>query len=258
MRRGYPDRMPPMLSTERRARLLEILADEGSIRLDPVAEALGVSAMTVRRDLDDLEREGLVRRVRGGAVAAIVPQGFGVRVATRGGAKSEIARKALDLLPRGGAVAMDASSTVGSLIAQLDASHELLLVTNSYDNLRTAQGRAGVDGVLVGGRLELRTDSFVGAIACQTAAALHYDRFFTSAAALDPEFGTSESTIDETQIKRVFADHADETIVLADSTKLGRQATARALAWDEVALLVTELDPRDERLDPFRGLVEVR
>lgn len=247
-----------MLSPERRARLLELLTRDGSIRLDPVAEELGVSAMTVRRDLDDLEREGLVRRVRGGAVAAIVPQGFGTRMAVRGGAKAEIARKALQLLPHGGAVAMDASSTVGALIAQLDASHELLVVTNSYDNLRTAQGRPGVDAVLVGGRLELRTDSFVGAVACQTAASLHYDRFFTSAAALDPDFGTSETTVDETQVKRVFAEHSDETIVLADSIKLGRQATARALDWEDVSLLVTELEPSDARLDPFRRRVDIR
>jgi DeoR/GlpR family transcriptional regulator of sugar metabolism len=250
--------MPPLLSTERRARLLEILAKDGSIRLEPAAEALRVSAMTVRRDLDDLEREGLVRRVRGGAVAAIVPQGFGVRMAARGGAKAEIARKARDLVPHGGAAAMDASSTVGALITQLDTSHELLIVTNSYDNLRTAQGRPGIDAVLVGGRLELRTDSFVGAVACQSAASLHYDRFFTSAAALDPAFGTSEATIDETQVKRVFAAHSDETVVLADSTKLSRHATARALAWDDISLLVTELEPDDERLAPFRGLVDIR
>jgi DeoR family transcriptional regulator, fructose operon transcriptional repressor len=250
--------MPPLLSTERRARLLEILAQDGSIRLDAAADALGVSAMTVRRDLDDLEREGLARRVRGGAVAAIVPQGFGARRAARGGAKAEIARKALELLPRGGAVAIDASSTAGALVRELDASHELLVVTNSYDNLRTAQGRPGVDAVLVGGRLELRTDSFVGAVACETAASMHYDRFFTSAAALDAGFGTSEATLDETQVKRVFAAHADETIVLADAAKLGRSATARAFAWDEVALLVTDLEPADERLAAFRGLVEIR
>lgn len=250
--------MPPLLSTERRARLLEILAQDGSVRLDAAAQTLGVSAMTVRRDLDDLEREGVARRVRGGAVAAIVPQGFGTRMAARGGAKAEIARKALDLIPHGGAVAVDASSTAGALVRELDASHEVLVVTNSYDNLRTAQGRPGVDAVLVGGRLELRTDSFVGAVACQTAASMHYDRFFTSAAALDPAFGTSESTLDETQVKRVFAAHSDETIVLADAAKLDRLATARALAWEEVSLLVTELDPADERLDAFRDLVDIR
>lgn len=250
--------MPPLLSTERRARLLDLLARDGSIRLDVAADDLGVSAMTVRRDLDDLEREGLARRVRGGAIAAVVPEGFGARRAARAGAKAAIARKALDLLPSGGTIAMDASSTVGAMIHLLDPARDLLVVTNSYENLRAAQGRPGVDAVLVGGQLEVSTDSFVGAIAAQTAASLHYDRFFTSAAAVDPTSGTSEATLDEAHVKRVFGAHAGETIVLADAAKLARQATARAFAWEEVALLVTDLDPDDERLDAFRGRVDIR
>ena len=120
------------------------------------------------------------------------------------------------------------------------------------------RGDRGDDAMLVGGRLELRTDSFVGALACQSAASLHYDRFFTSAAAVDGDFGTSEATIDESQLKQVFAAGADETIVLADSAKLARRATARALAWDTVSVLVTELDPADGRLDDFRSVVDIR
>lgn len=250
--------MPQLLSAERRSLLLEMLAESGSIRLESAADALGVSVMTVRRDLDDLVRDGLARRVRGGAVAAIVPQGFSERIAARGGAKAEIARKAHDLLPHGGAAAMDASSTVGALLSTLDESHELLVVTNSYDNLRTAQARPGVDAILLGGRLEPRTGSFVGAQACESAARFHYDRFFTSAAALDPSFGTSETTLEEAEVKRVLAANADETVVLADSSKLERLAVARALHWSDVDLLVTELDPADERLDAFRDLVDIR
>ncbi|THE08637.1 DeoR/GlpR transcriptional regulator [Microbacterium oleivorans] len=250
--------MPQLLSAERRSLLLEMLAESGSVRLEPAAESLGVSAMTVRRDLDDLVRDGLARRVRGGAVAAIVPQGFTERIAARGGAKAEIARKAHDLLPHGGAAAMDASSTVGALISTLDDSDELLVVTNSYDNLRAAQGRPAIDAILLGGRLEPRTGSFVGAQACESASRFHYDRFFTSAAALDPSFGTSETTLEEAEVKRVLSTRADETVVLADSSKLERLAVARALAWTDVDLLVTELDPADDRLAAFRGLVDIR
>lgn len=250
--------MPALLTAERRARLLELLGRDGAIRLERAAEELGVSAMTVRRDLDDLEREGLLRRVRGGAVAAIVPQSFGVRMAERAGAKAEIARKALDLVPRTGTIAADASSTAGTLLARLGEERELLVVTNAVENLRAAAAAPGVHAVLVGGELETRTDSFVGPVACRVADSMRYDRFFTSAAALDPESGTSEATLDETQVKRVFARNAAETVVLADATKLGRRATAQAFPWEEVALLVTELDPADARLDPYRGLVELR
>ena len=91
----------------------------------------------------------------------------------------------------------------------------------------------------------------------KTAAELHYDRFFTSASAVT-RAGTSEVTLEEAQVKRVLVAAATETVLLVDSSKLGRSALARALDWDAISVLVTELDPADARLDPFRGLAEVR
>jgi DeoR family fructose operon transcriptional repressor len=248
--------MATLLGEERRARLLEILARDGALRLDPVAEELGVSAMTVRRDLDDLEAEGLARRVRGGAVAPVLPRPFGDRMATRSGAKAAIARKALDLVPPTGAVAFDASSTSGVLLGDVDA-RDLVVATNSIQNAATARRRPGVRAILIGGELEERTDSFVGAVACRAAASLGYVRFFTSASAVSSS-GTSEVSLAEAQVKEVFADRAEQTILLVDSSKLGRSALAHGLDWARIDILVTDLDPRDDRLDPYRDLTELR
>src|SRR5690606_7234780 len=132
-------------------------------------------AMTVRRDLDDLEAEGLARRVRGGAVAPVLPRPFGERMSTRSAAKATIARKALDLVPDTGAVAFDASSTSGVLLGEVVA-RDLVVATNSYDNAATARRRPGVRSILIGGELEERTSSFVGAVACRAAASLGYSR----------------------------------------------------------------------------------
>ncbi|MDF1477514.1 DeoR/GlpR family DNA-binding transcription regulator [Leifsonia sp. H3M29-4] len=248
--------MATILSEERRARLLEILARDGALRLDPVAEQLGVSAMTVRRDLDDLEAEGLARRVRGGAVAAVLPRPFRDRMSTRSVSKSVIARKASDLLPATGAVAFDASTTSGVLLGAL-AARDLVVATNSIDNAATARHRPGVRSVLIGGELDERSGSFVGAVACRAAASLGYARFFTSASAVSPG-GTSEVSLEEAQLKDVFAQHAEETILLLDSSKIGHMALAQGLDWSRIDLLVTELDPRDERLDPYRDLTDLR
>jgi DeoR family glycerol-3-phosphate regulon repressor len=247
--------MATLLGEERRARLLEILARDGALRLDPVAAELGVSAMTVRRDLDDLEAEGLARRVRGGAVAPVLPRPFGERMSTRSAAKSLIARKALPLVPDTGAVAFDASSTSGVLLAEI-APRDLVVATNSIQNAATARRRAGVRSILVGGELEERTDSFVGAVACRAAAALGYERFFTSASALSPA-GTSEVSLEEAQVKEVFAQRSGQTILLLDSSKLGRTAVAQGLDLGAIDVLVTDLDPGDERLDAYRDHAEV-
>jgi DeoR/GlpR family transcriptional regulator of sugar metabolism len=248
--------MATLLGEERRTRLLEILTRDGALRLDPVAEELGVSAMTVRRDLDDLEAEGLARRVRGGAVAPVLPRPFGDRMSTRSASKSLIARKALDLVPTTGAVAFDASSTSGVLLGEV-AARDLLIATNSVDNAATARRRPGVRSVLVGGELEERTGSFVGPIACRAASSLRYTRFFTSASAASP-VGTSEVSPEEAQVKAVFADAAESTVLLLDGSKLGRSAVAHGLDWERIDVLVTDLDPRDERLHLYRDLTEVR
>lgn len=246
----------PLLASERRSRLLELLGRDGAVRLDPAAELLGVSAMTVRRDLADLEAEGLARRVRGGAVAPALPRPFGDRMSTRSTAKTVIARKALALVPDTGAAAFDASTTSGLLLAELTA-RDLVVATNSLDNAATARRRSGIRSILVGGELEERTGSFVGPVACRAAAALEYARFFTSASALSPE-GTSEVTLEEAQLKGVFAAASAETVLLVDASKLGLRAVARSLDWDAIDVMVTELDPSDERLDAYRDLAELR
>ena len=239
----------------RRERLLEILSADGIIRLDAAAERLGVSPMTVRRDLADLETDGQLRRVRGGAVPSLRPRSFVERMSTGADAKLVIAEKALGLVPASGAAAFDASSTVGTLLSRLDGASDLSIATNSYENFQAARRLAGATAILVGGEAEDRTDSFVGLVACQAAGSLHYSRFFTSAAAVDAARGTSEVTLAETQVKLAFVDAADETILLVDSSKLGQRAMARALDWTSVSVMVTELDPSDDRLDEFRGFV---
>ena len=119
---------------ERRAMILATLKTDGTLQLDDVAAALGVSPMTVRRDLDDLEAEGLLRRVRGGAVAIDGPRPFDERRGVRLRAKQAIAAKATLLLPTTGAIALDASSTTGTLASALSAHPGLTVATNSYDN----------------------------------------------------------------------------------------------------------------------------
>ena len=241
----------------RRERLLEILNTDGIIRLEAAAERLGVSAMTVRRDLADLETDGQLRRVRGGAVPSLRPRSFVERMSTGADAKLVIAEKALTLIPASGAAAFDASSTVGTLLSRLEGASDLSIATNSYENFQVARRLPGVNALLIGGEAEERTDSFVGLLACQAAGSLHYSRFFTSSAATDPTRGTSEVTLAETQVKLAFVDAADETVLLLDSSKLGQRALARALDWDRISTMVTELDPGDERLDPYRELTDL-
>ena len=154
-----------LASEERLDWLLQRLGSDGSVTLREAAEALGVSEMTVRRDLEQLEQRGTARRVRGGAKAA-GPQTFAKRHHTAAAAKNRIVAKLADLVPTDGAIAFDASSTVMRLAGQLDGARDLTIITNGLDTFTALRGRPGVTALLTGGGLDERTGSLVGPIAC--------------------------------------------------------------------------------------------
>jgi DeoR family fructose operon transcriptional repressor len=241
----------------RREFLLTTLREDGGIRMEAAAEQLGVSIMTVRRDLDELEAVGLVRRVRGGAIPPLDAKPFSERRISNLTAKATIATKAARLIPRSGSIALDASSTAGGLSQHLDPLGSLSVATNSYDNFAAlAHGRAA-NPILVGGELDERTGSLVGLIACQAASSMLYSRFFASASGIDPALGTSEVSLNEVQVKQAFAAHATETVMMVDSSKLDQRSVSVGFAWTSIALLITELDPMDSRLDAYRDRVEL-
>jgi DeoR/GlpR family transcriptional regulator of sugar metabolism len=245
------------LAAEERLRWLhERLTAEGVVTIAAAAGALGVSEMTVRRDLAELEERGTARRVRGGA-RAVGPQSFTERHHTAARAKSRIAAKLAGLVPAEGTVAFDASSTVMRLTGGLDAARDLTVLTNGPDTFTALQGQPGVTGLLTGGRLEDRTGSLVGPLACRAAAQFTVETFFASAAALDPQAGALEATLEEAEVKRAVAAGAVEVVLAADASKLGGRAVAVGLDWERVDVLVTELDPDDERLAPYRGLARL-
>lgn len=242
---------------QRRAAILEAVDRDGTARLTDLAAQLDVSEMTVRRDLDELELSGQLRRVRGGAVAVERPRHFDERRATRPRAKQVIARKAAALLPSSGAVAFDASSTVGTIAAALEPLPKLTIATNSIENYTALQVTHAGSAVLTGGAAEPSTGSLVGPIACAGASAMLYKAFFLSSTGFDAEHGTSEVSLDESQVKQVFARASTRVHLCLDSAKLGGRSTAATLATGQIDTLITELDPSDPRLAPFRSLTRI-
>jgi DeoR family fructose operon transcriptional repressor len=243
-----------LATEERLGWIRQQLETEGSLRLAHAAEALNVSEMTIRRDLQELEALGVARRVRGGAVA-VGPQAFADRHRSRAKAKSRIADKLLDLVPASGAVGLDASSTVLRLASRLTSGRDLTILTNGPEVFQALQNHPGVTGLLTGGALEPRTGSLVGPLACRAAASLLLQRLFLSAAAVDPVVGTSEACLEEAEVKRAMASVAGEVVLAVDATKLSGRSVAVGIPWEQVSILATELEPDDAKLDPYRDLV---
>lgn len=245
------------LATEQRLSWLGTQLDShGTVRIGPAAHELGVSEMTIRRDLLELEGLGVARRVRGGAVA-VGPVSFEGRRQTRAKAKSKIAAKLRPLIPATGAIGLDSSSTLLRLAGLLDRARDLIVVTNGRDAFGALQGKPGVSPLLTGGNLEVHTGSLVGPLACRGASSVLLNRLFLSAAALDPVVGSSETTIGDAEVKQSMTSVATDIVLAVDAAKLGTRALAPAVGWDRITLLVTDLDPGDERLAPYRARVPI-
>lgn len=242
---------------DRLRRIEDLVRTSGRVKVVDLAAELAVSEMTIRRDLDMLAEQGVVQRVRGGAVA-VGPQPFAERFSRHVRAKDRIATKLSELVGDGGAIGIDASTTLQRLASHIGDVRDLTVVTNGQDTFATLQGTIGVTPLLTGGQLDSRTGSLVGPIAVRTARELLLRRLFVSAAALHPAHGTSEATLEDADVKLALADVAAEVIVAVDSSKLGQRASARAFAPERIALLVTELDPADSRLDAYRDRWELR
>lgn len=233
------------------------LAEAGRVHITELADELRVSEMTIRRDLDTLVESGVAQRVRGGALA-IGPRPFADRFGQQAKAKDRIAGKLQELVGDGGAIGIDASSTLQRLAARLDSVRDLTVVTNSLESFGSLTEQPGVTALVTGGRLDNRTGSLVGPLATRAAHDLLLRRLFVSAAGIDPVHGTTESTLEEAEVKRAFLDVTGHVVVAVDSTKLGQLGPARCIAMDRIDLIVTELSPDDSRLDPYRDSAEIR
>lgn len=249
--------LPNPSGEDRLSWLRSHLEAEGSVTFAAAARALGVSEMTIRRDVAELEERGAARRVRGGA-QAVGPQTFAQRRDRMAGAKSRVAAKLVDLMPATGAVSFDASSTVMRLAASLTKAQDLVVLTNGPDTFAALQDRPGVQALSTGGQLDARTGSLVGPLACRAAGQLSVGRLFTSAAAVDAAAGALEATLDEAEVKRAMAAAATEVVLAVDSSKLTSRGLAVSIDWERIDILVTELDPSDARLKQFRGLAYLR
>ncbi len=242
-------------SEHRRNQLGAILRSKGAVVLGEAASELGVSEMTIRRDLQEMEHSGIARRVRGGAVA-VGPEQFQRRSSVAAAAKREIAKKLVALLPDSGAVGFDASSTIYQFAHTLGPRDISILCTGIETAGLLSRSRK-VNVSLSGGAIEETTGALVGPLAVATIEQFVFTRSFVSPTCISPEFGAMEATAAGAHIKKALRESSKSLVVAVDSTKLGESAMARALRLDEIDILVTELDPQDAALEEYRDLVDI-
>lgn len=239
-----------MYAEERQQAIAELINVRGRVSVNDLSTAYGVTTETVRRDLATLDRLGAIRRVHGGAVPASVlttfEPGVSEREFTRAEQKDAIAAAALSYLPPvGGSAMFDAGTTTGRLAGLLPQDRELTLITNSVPIAARAASMPCVSLRLLGGRVRGTTQAAVGEEALRAIEWLRVDVAFIGTNAIGIGHGLSTPDSDEAAVKRAMVASANHVVVLADSSKLGREHLVSFARLDSIDVIVTDNEISD-------------
>lgn len=236
-----------MLAIERRHRILDRILRDRNVVVTELSQAFGVTAETVRRDLNQLEREGLVSRTHGGAIAAKgeaedIP--YRTRHLTNIEAKRAIAAKAAALIVDGQSLMLDSSSTAFEVLALLRGRRDLTLITNSVGILSDPDVTTHTI-MSVGGELRRRSMTFVGPLATQAIEQFKADVALISCKALSLEGGIMENNVADAEVKRAFIRSARRVCLLVDGDKFGQTALIAIGGFEGIGTVVTDRRPAD-------------
>ncbi|MEM6780161.1 MAG: DeoR/GlpR family DNA-binding transcription regulator [Planctomycetota bacterium] len=230
-----------MTAETRRCQLRDLVRERGFAALGELAEALSVSESTIRRDLEALEESGQARRTHGGVYwsgDSDTMHVFQGRHADGWPAKQSIGRVAADLIEDHETILLDGGSTVYELARRI-LHRPLQVVTNSLPVAHLLSTSETIDLILVGGCVRGRTSVTIGPMADRQIANLHVSKTFLSVAGVT-ERGFFNSDMMLAESEKAMIDAAEQTVVLADSSKFGRVGISQICRLQDVDMVVTD------------------
>lgn len=243
-----------MDTKKRRLEILELLDERGNIRVTDLSLIFDVSEMTVRRDLEFLEKEGSIKRVRGGAVTAVsrsYEPPFALRAARNVEAKAKIGRVAAAQVSEGDTVILDVGTTTLAVAEALKDRRNITVVTSSLRIAWLLADKPDLRVIVVGGAVRTGERSLVGSIASRTFEDFYCDLMFMGVGGIDLEAGFTEFNIEDATVKQKAMKQSQRVMVVANSSKLGKIAFARVAGVDEVDALIT--DTETEKVSGLRN-----
>lgn len=246
------------LARRRRELILELVTHHGSVRVSELTDRLGVSDMTVRRDLDALASEGAVRKVHGGATLpsgarpTVVEPGFAAKLSEQEIEKQAIAAAAAALIRPGTAIGLTAGTTTWRLASQLGGVADLVVVTNSMRICETLLAFERPDHtVMLTGGVRTPSDALVGPLAEQSLRSLHLDQVFLGVHGMTERAGLTTPNLLEAETNRAFVAAAERLVVVADHTKWGTVGLATIASLAAADVVVSDAALPDEATDAF-------
>ena len=211
-----------MLTQQRKEHILTILKQEGRVVAKDLAHELSLSEDTIRRDLRELAKEGLLRRVHGGAMPmAPAEADFNHRQTISNAGKRAIGKVAAGMIRDGQIVIVDGGTTAVQLARQLPSQLKATIVTHSPSVAVELANHPNVEVILIGGKLFKHSVVTMGTAALEALKHIRAEIYFMGVTGVHPERGLTTGDLEEAFMKKALSDRAAETVVLASNEKIG-------------------------------------
>ena len=232
-----------MLPNQRREKILELIREDGHAKVMDLSRIFKVTEVTIRQDLEKLENEGSITREHGGAYLKNMDlnvRNFSLQNQDNLAEKMMIARKALEFIEDGDTIILDSGSTTTELAKIISGFRNLTVITNALNIGLILGAEPGVNVILTGGEFKAPTLSLTGQKAADFFQNLNVDKLFLATAGVSLKSGLTYPGISDICVKRAMIESANETFLLADSSKIGKNAFASLGALSLINYLITD------------------
>lgn len=232
-----------MFAIERRRKIISLLEEKNSVTVLELSKIFNITEETVRRDLEKLEKEGLLKRTYGGAVAienTNMELPLKIREVTNIDNKHNIGLKVSDYIEDGDTIALDSSTTALQVAKQIKSKKRMTVITNAISVVYELSDAKDTTVISTGGTLRPSTMGFVGHLAEESIKKYNVDKAVISCKGIDMERGVTESNEAEAEVKKAMIDAADKVFLLADSTKFNKISFVKMLKFEVIDAIFTD------------------
>lgn len=226
-----------MLQVDRHKMIIEIIINEGSVKVDELAKRLDVSLMTIRRDLEKLKNDGRIDRIHGGAIIKNETP-YTEKKVTEIGTKEEIAKLCNKLVKKGDNIYLDAGTTTLEIAKHIKDIPKIKVTTNDIEIAKYLID-SNVTINICGGRIQKSTGSINGQLANQMVENLRFDISFIGAMTIDSDFNVLTPTMDKAMLKRTVCHNSKESYLVVDKSKFGREAFIKINHLSDYTAVIT-------------------
>ena len=232
-----------LLSEERRMQIVQLARRHGRVLVSELSRRFNTSTVTIRNDLNDLHRRGLIVRSRGGAVhneSSTFESSLSERLRTNAAEKRRIGLAAAAMVNDGETIILDSGTTTQEIARNLKGKKGLQVITNGVNVAMELLGVQGIQLIIVGGILRADSVSVVGSFAENMLNQLSADRLFLGAASCDPEFGPSTPNLEESLVNQAMVKISREVVLVVDSTKFNKRSMSRIAPLSSIHKVITD------------------